>query len=246
MVDSKMKVTRDCLWTTGYQLWTNMNKRYNKSESRKNRPYNKSKRRRPHPPYDQSRPQERSYAPKVLEMERDDALDFEIPKVDWELPTIGEIDPGALADVPNTDTDITVPEPPKVETSKPKPKIDDLLELPEFEVKPKQAQPQVKVAPKSKAPQSLGQKPKPLTKEQQIQREIQRRQAAQQQQRQQRPQTQRNTQVHPAAIVGPLIIMFIVIAFLSTAGVPPIIYLIVLFFFGRQIWNVIQGGGQGK
>ena len=33
-------------------------------------------------------------------------------------------------------------------------------------------------------------------------------------------------------------------AFLSTAGVPPIIYLVVLFFFGRQIWNVIQGGGQ--
>ncbi len=221
-----------------------MNKRYNKSESRKNRPYNKSKRRRPHPPYDEYRPRERSSKAKVLEVERGDALDFEIPTVDWELPTIGEIDPGALAEVPNADTDIIVPEPPKVQTQKSKPTLNDPLELPEFEVQPKQTKAQVKVAPKSKAPQSLGQKPKPLTREQQIQREMQRRQAAQQQQQQKRLQMKRNTQVHPAAVVGPIIVMFIVMAFLSIAGVPPIVYLIVLFFFGRQIWGVIQGGGK--
>lgn len=218
-----------------------MNKRYNKSESRKNRPYNKSKRRRPHPPYDESKSRDRVRAAEALEMERGDALDFEIPSVDWQLPTIGEIDPGALAKVPNADTDIVVPEPPKVQKPKSKPKLNDPLELPEFEVKPKQTKPQVKAAPKSKTPQSLGQKPKPLSREQQIQREIQRRQAAQQQQR---PQMQRSTQVHPAAVVGPVVIMFIAMAFLSTAGAPPIVYLIVLFFFGRHVWNIIQGGGQ--
>jgi|GEM_PF-1215701 len=245
-----MKVTHGSLWTINYGLI--MGKRYNKSESRKDKPYNKSKRRRPHPPYDESKSRDRTEAAQALEMERGDALDFEVPKVDWELPTIGEIDPGSLAEVPNADTDIFVPELPKVEVLKPntdnyrkKPKLNDPLELPEFEVKPKQTKPQVKVAPKSKAPQSLGQKPKPLTREQQIQREMQRRQAAQQQQRQQkRPQMQRNKQVHPAAVIGPIIVMFIVIAFLSIAGVPPFIYLIVLFFFGRQIWSVLQGGGK--
>ncbi len=222
-----------------------MNKRYNKSESRKDRPYNKSKHRRPHPPYDEYRPRERrKSAPEALEMERGDALDFDlkVPEVNWQLPTIPDIDQGVLADAPGGKTDIIVPELPKVEA--PKPKLNDPLELPEFEVKPKQTKPQVQVAPKSKAPQSLGQKPKPLTREQQIQREMQRRQAAQQQNQQKRPQTQRNNQVHPAAVVGPIIVMFIVMAFLSIAGVPPIVYLIVLFFFGRQIWNVIQGGGK--
>jgi len=219
-----------------------MGKRYNKSESRKNQPYNKSKRRRPHPPYDESRSRERRRTAEALEMERGDALDFDlkIPEVNWQLPTIPDIDPGKLADIPQAQTDIVMPEPPKVEApkTKSKPELNDPLELPEFEVKPKQT----KVAPKTKSPQSLGQKPKPLTREQQIQREIQRRQAAQQQQR----QTQRNTQVHPAAIIGPVIIMFIVMSFLSTVGVPPIVYLIVLFFFGRHVWNIIQAGGQGK
>jgi len=224
-----------------------MGKRYNKSESRKNQPYNKSKRRRPHPPYDESKSRDRAREAQAIELERGDALDFDlkVPEVNWELPTIPDIDPGKLVDLPQTKTDTTVP--PSEQTlapkSQPKPKINDPFELPEFEVKPKQTKPQVKVAPKPKAPQSLGQKPKPLTREQQIQREIQRRQTAQQQQ-QQRPQMQRNTQVHPAAVVGPVIVMFIVMAFLGTVNAPGILYLLVLFFFGRQIWNVIQGGGQ--
>ena len=205
-----------------------MSKRYNKSESRKGKSYNKSRRRRPHPPYHESRPRERrqTTSTQALEMERGDALDFDlkVPKVDWEIPTIGDIETGGLTDTP--------------EAQKTKP--NDPLELPESEIKPKQpSQPQVKVAPKTQAPQSLGQKPKPLTRQQQIQREIQRRQAAQQQQ-----QMQRNTQVHPAAIMGPLVVMFIIMAFLSTMGVPPIVYLIVLFFFGRYVWNIIQGGEQ--
>jgi len=223
-----------------------MNKRYNKSESRKDRPYNKSRRRRPHPPYDESKSRDRAQA---LEMERGDALDFDlkVPEVNWQLPTIPDIDPGILTDIPKAQTGNTAP-PKKVEapTTKSNPdsyreKSKDPLELPEFEVKPKQNKPQVKVAPKNKTPQSLGQKPKALTREQQIQREIQRRKAAQQQQN---PQMQRNTQVHPAAVIGPVIILFIALSFLSTINAPAILYLLVLFFIGRHIWSIIQGGGQ--
>ncbi len=221
-----------------------MNKRYNKSESRKNKPYNKSRKRRPHPPYHESRPRERererSYKPttKAIEMERGDALDFDlkVPKVDWQLPTISDIDQGGLADIPETNTDISIPEAPKTQS---KPKINDPLELPEFEVKPKQSKSQVKTIPKTKAPQSLGQKPKALSKEQQIQRR-----RAMQQQNQQRPQMQRNTQVHPAAVIGPVIILFIALSFLSSVDAPAILYLVVLFFIGKHIWSIIQKGGQ--
>jgi len=215
-----------------------MSKRYKKSESRKGKPYNKSSRRRPHPPYDESGSRDRREA-RALELERDTALGFDlkVPDVNWQLPTIPDISIGSLNDIPKAETDLIVPAPPKVNPLKPQAKPNARLELPEFETKPTTNKPQVKAKPQQ--PQSLGQKPKPLSREEKMRREIQRRQAAQQQQR---SQMKRKEQVHPAAIIGPVIIMFVVMAFLFTIGIPAIAYLIVLFLFGRHIWSIIQGG----
>lgn len=229
-----------------------MNKRYNKSESRKNRPYNKSKRRRPHPPYDSSTRRERSQsASQVLEMERGDAIDFDIkiPEVNWEIPSIPDVEMG------NLDNEITLPEVkestdmevaplPTVKQSPPQPKVKQntlppktkQLELSEFEVpqkKPKSRQPKVKSKVPTKQPQSLGQQPRERTAEQ-MREEYQRRLAEQKAKRQ-------SAQTGPAAIIGPIVMMIVILAFVSSLNPPDFVYLLIMFFFGRQIWQAIQG-----
>lgn len=219
-----------------------VNKRYKKSESRKNRPYNKSKRRRPHPPYDTPTRRERNQkAQQVLEMERGDALDFDIkiPEVNWEIPTIPDVEMGDL------DNEITLPEvkesanievvsPPKVKQNTLPPKTKQ-LELPEFEVpqkKPKSRQPKVKSKVPTKQPQSLGQQPVARNAEQ-MRQDIQRRLAEQKTNRKSGP-------TNPAAVIGPIVMMIVVLAFVSSLNPPGFVYFLIMFFFGRQIWQVIQ------
>jgi len=220
-----------------------VNKRYNKSESRKDRPYNKSKRRRPHPPYDTPTRRERNQrAQEVLEMERGDALDIEIkiPEVNWEIPTVPEVEMGSLENeitLPEVEklTDMEITPPPKVKQNTLPPKTKQ-LELPEFEVpqnKPKSRQPKVKSKVPTKQPQSLGQQPRGRSAEQ-MREEYQRRLAEQKAKRQ-------NAQVGPAAIIGPIVMMIVVLAFASSFNPPDILYLLIMFFFGRQIWQAIQG-----
>ncbi len=218
-----------------------MNKRYNKSESRKGKSYNKSKRRRPHPPYQESSRVAKPRRPVVetLEAERGDAVEFDIkvPELNWEVPKIPEIEMGELAKpLPEVPLDTDIITTPKTKT--PATAKSDAIELPEFEVptaKPKSRERKVKVKSTTTAPSSLGGQSARNNAEQ-MRREMQGRQA---QQQQPKPSS---GDVHPAAIIGPIVMMIIAIAFVSSIdGLPDIVYLLIMFFFGRQIWNVIQG-----
>lgn len=211
-----------------------MNKRYNKSESRKGQPYNKSKRRRPHPSYQTSTRTEKTYRPvEVLEKERGDALDFDIkiPEVDWQIPSVPDVDMGELAKPLPEVTDV-VPTPKTQAPATPKP---DVIERPEVSApKTKSRQPKVKVN-KTTTPSSLGQQPTPKQRAEQAKRDMLRRQ-------QQQQQSTPNGSIDPGAIVAPIVMMVIALVFISSLSNPPtILYFIVMFFFGRHIWSIIQG-----
>lgn len=202
-----------------------MNKRYNKSESRKDRPYNKSLKRRPHPPYHEL--QHKPYKKK----KKDDVPDFniELPKVDWELPTLGNIEPVVIQEVPEVKTppsgELASPAPPS--TKKPAPKV--------------KVQPRPDTKRTSPQPRPRGQKqttkPPPQRRNQLPQKPKE-----EWQQHPRRPQPKKPFNL--GTIIVPIFIMIFIVAILPSEL--NFVKILIVFFFGSQIWAMLQGNNKKK
>ena len=217
-------------------------KHYNKSESRKERPYNKSQKRREHPPYHELR--ERVYKERKVE----EALDFDIqiPTVDWELPTLPDSTPelivpdasGIKVDALEEPTTVVV-EPPKAKTQQPTPqKLQPQTQnspQPKSKTKLKPTQPRFQAQNQKNSSQKSKTGPGTDYNQRRIQ-ELQNRQQQQLNTNKQR----KNNSVNPGAVIGPIVFLVFIMAILP-AGVPDFVRILIVLFFGSQIWAAIKG-----
>ncbi len=207
-----------------------MEKYYKKSETRRHLPYNKSNRRREQPPHQESRRLEKRvpYVP---------AIDFniELPKVDWEIPTL-------------PDNEILIDQPVAVETKEPA--IEDAPKRKDRAVKPVTPKTQPTQQKKTPTPRPFGKKtePVPQTNQAPKPRQLKSRPVQKPQQSKRRtnsPSQQRPSQrqkkasgMNPGVIIGGIMLAVVILSLVP--GEFRIFAIFVLFFFGSRIWQSLN------